>query len=139
MPMPVGQRRILSRMEKAIRASDPRLASILGMFGRLNHGEEMPAAEQLLARGRFALRSLPRKLAPGRDRRARSLTRYVVPLFSLLAVVAVVSTLIISGGSAHPARCPRSATADGSGHGTYPRACGLTVGNQSADLVLSRP
>jgi hypothetical protein len=137
MYMPASHRRILRRTEEAIRVSDPRLASILGIFGRLNRGEEMRAAEQLPDLGRFALRSLPRRLAASRGPRARSLARYVVALFSLLAVIVLMSALIMSGGSAHSARCPRSATVGAPGRGTDVGGCG--PGTRHADLVLSRP
>ena len=39
------EQRQLRRIEAAVRRSDPRLAAIMGMFGRLYSGEEMPASE----------------------------------------------------------------------------------------------
>lgn len=39
------EQRQLRHIEAAVRRSDPRLAAIMGMFGRLYSGEEMPASE----------------------------------------------------------------------------------------------
>jgi hypothetical protein len=63
MAMTASQRRILAKTENEIRGTDPRLASILGAFSRLNRDEQMPQTEQLSARRRLFLRLLPRKLA----------------------------------------------------------------------------
>ena len=41
------QRRLLRRIDRALRQSDPELAAMLSMFSRLNAGERMPAWEQL--------------------------------------------------------------------------------------------
>lgn len=49
MGLPVGQRRSLDEIETSLRASDPRLASLFTIFTRLNHDEEMPVIEQLMA------------------------------------------------------------------------------------------
>jgi hypothetical protein len=66
-------RRALAKTESAIRASDPRLASTLDVFGWLNRAEEMPQTEQLPGHHRLSLRSLPLRLAARRVLRARSL------------------------------------------------------------------
>ncbi len=41
------QRRLLRRIDRALRQSDPELAAMLSIFSRLNAGERMPAREQL--------------------------------------------------------------------------------------------
>jgi hypothetical protein len=41
------QRRLLRRIDRALRQSDPELAAMLSIFSRLNAGERMPAWEQL--------------------------------------------------------------------------------------------
>ena len=41
MGLSLGQRRVLTKTEKAIRVSDPRLASLMDMFGWLNRAEEI--------------------------------------------------------------------------------------------------
>ena len=50
MSLPACQQRALDRMEGALRASEPHLASMYAIFGRLNTGE--PIAAERLARNR---------------------------------------------------------------------------------------
>ena len=47
MSIPYRQRRLLRRIDRSLRQSDPDLQSMLLIFARLNAGEEMPAREQL--------------------------------------------------------------------------------------------
>jgi hypothetical protein len=47
MGLPARQRRMLGRIEFALRGSDPRLAALYSIFARLNREEEMPRIEQL--------------------------------------------------------------------------------------------
>lgn len=47
MGLPVRQRRVLEHIERALRGSDPRLAALYAIFGRLAQGEDMPRFEQL--------------------------------------------------------------------------------------------
>jgi hypothetical protein len=47
MSLPACQERILSGMEIALRAGEPRLASRFAMFTRLTRDEEIPCTEQL--------------------------------------------------------------------------------------------
>ena len=77
---PVATRRALAKTERAIRASDPRLASTLDVFGWLNRAEEMPQTEQLPGPHRLSLSSLPLRLAARRILRARSRSRYAAML-----------------------------------------------------------
>ena len=51
MSLPVCQQRALDRMEGALRASEPHLASMYAIFGRLNAGE--PIAAERLTRKRL--------------------------------------------------------------------------------------
>lgn len=51
MSLPAGQQRALNRMEGALRASEPHLASMYAMFGRLNAGE--PIGTERLTRKRL--------------------------------------------------------------------------------------
>ena len=50
MGLPVRQRRILERIECALRGSDPRLANLFSIFTRLTVDEDMPRIEQVRAR-----------------------------------------------------------------------------------------
>lgn len=43
------QQRLLKTIDDAVSRSDPHLASMLAIFGRLTRGEEMPGCEQLQA------------------------------------------------------------------------------------------
>lgn len=47
MNLPCRQRRLLREIDDAVCRSDPRLASMLAIFGRLTAAEEMPGHEQL--------------------------------------------------------------------------------------------
>jgi hypothetical protein len=48
MSLPACQERILSGMEKALKACEPRLASRFAIFARLTRDEELPRTEQLM-------------------------------------------------------------------------------------------
>ena len=50
MRLPLSERRRLRRIGKAIGRSDPRLASLLGMFSKLAVDDAMPGHENLHAR-----------------------------------------------------------------------------------------
>jgi len=60
MGLSLGQRRVLTKTENAIRVSDPRLASLMDKSGWLNRAEEMPPIEHLAARARQRRRWVPR-------------------------------------------------------------------------------
>lgn len=47
MSLSCRQQRLLRRIDDAVRRSDPRLASMLAIFGQLTAGEKMPSREQL--------------------------------------------------------------------------------------------
>jgi hypothetical protein len=64
----IGQRRALTKTERAIRVSDPRLAALMDIFSWLNRAEEVPPAERLAGRGRR--RRAPRS-RPGSRGRAK--------------------------------------------------------------------
>ena len=127
MAMTASQRRILTKTENEIRGTDPRLASILGTFSLLNRDEQMPQTEQLSARRRLFLRLLPRKLAAPGEPQAKSPGRYAVALFSLVAIVAVVSMLIMAGRHIHAAPCQSAPMVSGARHGPSVSACKLTA------------
>ena len=57
MGLPASQRRILERIENALRGSDPRLAALFSIFTRLNRDEEMPRIEQVRARAAIITRA----------------------------------------------------------------------------------
>jgi hypothetical protein len=47
MGLPARQRRMLGRIEIALRGSDPRLVALYSIFARLTRDEEIPRIEQL--------------------------------------------------------------------------------------------
>jgi len=47
MGLPVRQRRTLDHIDRALRGSDPRLAALYAIFGRLTREEPIPRFEQL--------------------------------------------------------------------------------------------
>jgi hypothetical protein len=67
MTLPHHQGRLLRRADRALRRSDPDLASMLSIFARLTAAERMPAQEQLRPRPRprltWARRVLMRPVA----------------------------------------------------------------------------
>ncbi len=60
MGLPIGERRKLRRIERAITRTDPRLDALYAMFTRLGRWEAPPSAEQV---------------RPGRIRRAARVRR----------------------------------------------------------------
>jgi hypothetical protein len=100
MGLPVRQRRVLQRIESALRGSDPKLAAIYAIFARLNRDEDMPRAEQLrhsallvLAR----LRLIP--LAIGARLHVRLLPRQRAVLFFPLAIALAVASIVFAARS----------------------------------------
>jgi hypothetical protein len=63
MGLPVRQRKALDRIEHALCGSDPRLAALYAMFGRLVRNEDIPVIEQLRHGARVWLASLRLALA----------------------------------------------------------------------------
>ena len=102
MSLPASQRRILEKIEFALRRSDPRLAALFANFSRLNRGEGMPHVEQLRAR---AVRLTGRLPAAGRSamsgRRVRLRAAFLLPA----ALLAVISAALVGAGFPGPAKC----------------------------------
>lgn len=63
MGLPVRQRKALDRIERVLRGSDPALAALYAIFGRLTRDEEIPRFEQLRHGARVWLASLRLALA----------------------------------------------------------------------------
>jgi hypothetical protein len=69
MSLPACQERALHGMETALRACEPRLASLFAIFTRLTRDEEIPRTEQLETQPWLSWRRL-RRAGTGRRRRA---------------------------------------------------------------------
>ena len=97
MSLPACQQRALDRMEGALRASEPRLASMYTIFGRLNAGE--PIGTERLTRRRL------RWLQPGT-------TMYAIVLVPVMFAAIIVGALL-GGGSRSTAACEASYSVGG--------------------------
>ena len=89
MSLPACQQRALDRMEGALRASEPRLASMYAIFGRLNVGE--PIGTERLTRKRLRL------LQQGS-------AMYAIVLVPVMFAAIIVGALL-GGGSRSMAAC----------------------------------
>jgi hypothetical protein len=111
MGLPASQRRILERIEHALRGSDPRLAALFSIFTRLTCDEEMPHMEQvrtkvvmILIRIRYRLAAFARWF--GAPRRARLRTA----LFFPVALAIVASAVLVGARFPSASRCPPTRT-----------------------------
>ena len=97
MALPACQQRALDRMEGALRASEPQLASMYAMFGRLNAGE--PIGTERLTRKRL------RWLQPGT-------AMYAIVLVPVMFAAIIVGALL-GGGGRSTAACEASYSVGG--------------------------
>jgi hypothetical protein len=88
MSLPACQQRALDRMEGVLRASEPQLASMYAIFGRLNAGE--PIAAERLTRRRLRLRQA-------------GTTMYAIVLIPVMFAAIIVGALL--GGNRTTAAC----------------------------------
>ena len=87
MSLPACQQRALNRMEGALRASEPHLASMYAIFGRLNVGEPI-GAEQLTRKRRWL---------------QQGTAMYAIVLVPVMFAAIIVGALL--GGSRSTAAC----------------------------------
>jgi hypothetical protein len=100
MGLPVRQRRVLERIEYALRGSDPKLAALYAIFARLTRDEEMPRAEQLRHRALLILVRLLRiPFAIGARLHIRLVPRQRAVLFFPLAVALAVTSIVFAARS----------------------------------------
>jgi hypothetical protein len=146
MGLPAGQQRVLDSIEDALRAAEPRLASMYAIFARLTRGEAGPRREQLPdGPGLRSWRSRTRQTMKLHRRRAGRLRRSVRPggplplmrraaprrrplmrvLFigQLMAALAVLGVLIGLGASMAPAACTTQAGVSATALHVIPAAC----------------
>jgi hypothetical protein len=98
MALPACQQRALDRMEGALRASEPHLASMYTIFGRLNAGE--PIGRERLARKR--LRWLQHGTA-----------MYAIVLLPVMFAAIIVGALLGGGTRSSAAACEASYSVGG--------------------------
>jgi hypothetical protein len=100
MGLPVRQRRVLYRIERSLRGSDPKLAAIYAIFARLTMNEEMPRAEQLRHRAILVLAWLLRLPgAVGARLHIRLVPRQRAVLLFPLAVALAVTSIVFAARS----------------------------------------
>jgi hypothetical protein len=102
MGLPVRQRRVLERIENALRGSDPKLAALYAIFARLTRDEEMPRIEQLRHRALLTLTRVRLRLAGFRLRpHFRLLPRQRAVLFFPLAIALTVTSIVFAARSSN--------------------------------------
>jgi hypothetical protein len=133
MGLPVRQRRVLGRIDCALRGSDPRLAALFSIFARLTRDEDMPRIEQVRAR---AALMAGRLLGPpartltrfarwfGAPRRARVRTALFFPAaLGLVAAAVIVGSSFPSTNRCSPAPRTARTTAQALRIKTRPKIC----------------
>jgi len=98
MALPACQQRALDRIEGALRASEPQLASMYAIFGRLNAGE--PIGMEQLARKRLRLLQ-------------HSTALYAIMLLPVMFAAIIVGALLGGGARSNTAACEASYSVGG--------------------------
>jgi hypothetical protein len=111
--LPARQRRTLERIEGKLEGSDPRLAAMFAIFGRLTRGEEIPRIEELrqaattmMLRSRLWLAAAKARL-PRRHRTRRLVKAAVFPV----ALVLMTLTIVVVARFTGTPRCTAAAVA----------------------------
>jgi len=124
MGLPARQRRILERIEGALRGSDPRLAALFSIFSRLNRDEEMPRIEQVRARVAILMALVGRWFAAPRRAKLRA------ALFFPVALAIVASAIIVGARFPSANRCTAAPRAADTAHDSARlRTCTPAVAN----------
>jgi hypothetical protein len=125
MGLPASQRRILERIENALRGSDPRLTALFSIFTRLTSDEEMPRIEQVRAKATmFLIRIRYRLVMFARWFAAPRRARLRTALFFPVALAIVASAVLVGAGFPNTSRCPSTQTTAGPAHAkTRSRIC----------------
>jgi hypothetical protein len=116
MGLPVRQRRVLERIEIALRGSDPKLVALFAIFARLTRDEEMPRIEQMRHRALLMLAGLRLRLAGLRSRlHIRLMPRQRAVLFFPLAIALTVTSIVFAARSSSNMCTPASSVATAKG------------------------
>jgi hypothetical protein len=117
MGLPARQRRILERIEGALRGSDPRLAALFSIFSRLNRDEEMPRIEQVRARAAILVARVSCRLASiARWFGAPARAKLRAALFFPVALAIVASAIVVGARFPSANRCTAAPRAAGTAH-----------------------
>ena len=125
MGLPARQRRMLGRIENALRGSDPRLAGLYSIFARLTRDEEMPRIEQLrhgvakvLLRTRLRLAGLRAAVF------GRLIPRQRAALFFPLALGLAIASIVFAARSGPGPNCaPVAPVAATGAHAAASKPC----------------
>jgi len=124
MGLPVRQRRVLDRIEGALRGSDPKLAALYAIFARLTRDEEMPRSEQLRHRALLVLVWLLRMPAAiGTRLHFRLVPRQRAVLLFPLAVGLAVASIVFAVRSSSNNCTPVKPVAASKAAGNTTRLC----------------
>jgi Protein of unknown function (DUF3040) len=125
--LPASQQRMLDRIDRMLRDSDPRLAALFAIFTRLTWHEEIPRIEQLRARMTWIGGWIGRRTQTARHRTPRIPRRLKAILVFPAALAAVTCALLIgsSGPTAH--RCAATVRAPATELIVKARQCRLTL------------
>jgi hypothetical protein len=132
MGLPARQRRVLDRIECALHGSDPRLAALYAIFGRLTRDEEMPRIEQLRHRAVLTVVRLRFRTMSFLSRVARRLIpRQRAAILFPLALALAVTSIIFAARSGRGNDCtPVTPMAAGARYITASKLCrSLPVGH----------
>jgi hypothetical protein len=103
MTLPAGEQQTLDGISEALRATEPRLASMFSIFGRLFNNEGPPLRERLPVARPFACVTGLRRLG---SRGGRQTWQLVFVLANVVAAVTIVAVMIAL--NAHTSRdCAR--------------------------------
>ena len=140
MGLPVSQRRNLDEIEGSLRATDPRLVSLLEIFTRLNRDEEMPRIEQLQAGATGLLAWLRiRPAAAVRWLAASSVARFRTAVFFPIALAAMACTMLLGMGSSSSHRCISAPRAAGTSQLTSKPGDKIRIGAAASTGTAARP
>ena len=115
MGLPASQRKILERIENALRGSDPRLAALFSIFTRLTCDEEMPRIEQIRAKAALFLIRIRYRLVGVRPLvRRTGRARLRTALFFPVALAFVAGAVLVGAGFPNAEPVP-----GGAGHGRH--------------------
>ncbi len=106
------QRHQLHRIECGLLRSDPHLAAMLTVFGRLSAAQHMPTWEQLPTR--------PDRIRQAAASIAKAVTAVAVTIGLLFTAVRALLTAVVAGDRARPASGARQQAGPGSETGGRP-------------------
>ncbi|MDX6335520.1 MAG: hypothetical protein QOG05_2860 [Streptosporangiaceae bacterium] len=134
MSLPASQQRMLNRIDRMLRDSDPRLVALFSIFTRLTWDEEIPRIEEVRARlARFS-GWIARRTEPVRRSIPRPSARIRAILVFPAALAAVACALLIGGSGPAVHRCAATVRAPAHELIIMARQCRLTLARTPAPI-----